>query len=65
MMSTKQPSANSVRAGTGGAELEHISAALVKGIEAQAKAVTRGLGANLVWPGLLRRLDRLDPSFWD
>jgi len=29
----------------------------------QAKQVTKALGAALVWPGLLRRLDRADPSF--
>jgi ribulose-5-phosphate 4-epimerase/fuculose-1-phosphate aldolase len=29
----------------------------------QAKQVTRGLGGALAWPGLLRRLDRLDPSY--
>jgi ribulose-5-phosphate 4-epimerase/fuculose-1-phosphate aldolase len=47
----------------GAPELIQIPAALVAGIQAQAKAVTRGLGANLVWPGLLRRLDRVDPSY--
>ena len=47
----------------GGAELVKIPAALVAGIEAQAKAVTRGLGAHLVWPSLLRKLDRIDPSY--
>ena len=52
-----------VRAGSGSTELVKIPAALVAGIEAQAKAVTRGLGANLVWPGLLRRLDRVDTTY--
>jgi ribulose-5-phosphate 4-epimerase/fuculose-1-phosphate aldolase len=54
-----------VRAGGAGVELVKIPAALVAGIQAQAKAVTRGLGANLVWPGLLRKLDRVDPSYRD
>ncbi|NQY89699.1 MAG: class II aldolase/adducin family protein [Colwellia sp.] len=31
----------------------------------QAKAVTKGLGGALAWPGLLRKLDRLDRSFRD
>ena len=31
----------------------------------QVKVVTKGLGGALAWPGLLRRLDRLDPSFRD
>ena len=29
----------------------------------QAKQVTKGLGGMIVWPGLLRRLDRIDPSY--
>jgi ribulose-5-phosphate 4-epimerase/fuculose-1-phosphate aldolase len=28
-----------------------------------AQAVTRGVGGALAWPGLLRKLDRLDPGF--
>jgi len=27
------------------------------------RQVTRGAGAELAWPGLLRKLDRLDPSY--
>ena len=33
------------------------------GIAAQAQEVTRGLGGQLAWPGLLRKLDRKDPSY--
>ena len=29
------------------------------------KLVTRNLGGGLAWPGLLRKLDRLAPSFRD
>jgi hypothetical protein len=29
----------------------------------QAAQATKGQGAQLVWPGLLRRLDRKDPSY--
>ncbi len=29
----------------------------------QGSVATRGQGGALAWPGLLRRLDRLDPSF--
>jgi hypothetical protein len=25
--------------------------------------VTKGLGADLVWPALLRKLDRVDPGY--
>jgi hypothetical protein len=27
--------------------------------------VTRGAGAALVWPALLRKMDRVDPGFRD
>jgi len=56
-------SACAIQVRAGGGELVRIPAALVAGIEAQAQAVTRGLGAHLVWPGLLRRLDRVDSSY--
>jgi len=47
----------------GGGELVEISKPILKGIEAQVKVVTKGLGADLVWPGLLRKLDKIDSSF--
>ena len=37
----------------------------VAGIQAQVDQVTKGLGGELAWPGLLRRLDRIDASFRD
>ena len=49
----------------GGAELVEIAKPILDGITAQVKVVTKGLGANLVWPGLLRKLDRTDPSYRD
>jgi ribulose-5-phosphate 4-epimerase/fuculose-1-phosphate aldolase len=49
--------------GGGGGELIPIPQALVDGIQKAAKQVTRGLGGSLAWPGLLRKLDRMDPSF--
>jgi hypothetical protein len=42
-----------------------IAATNVDGIVAQADQVTKGLGGALVWPGLLRKLDRRDASFRD
>ncbi len=54
-----------LRAQAGGGELIAIPDAILAGILAQAKAVTRGLGGALAWPGLLRRLDRRDSSFRD
>ncbi len=54
-----------LRAQAGGGELIAIPDPILAGILAQAKAVTRGLGGALAWPGLLRRLDRRDSSFRD
>jgi ribulose-5-phosphate 4-epimerase/fuculose-1-phosphate aldolase len=54
-----------ILAQSGGSELIQVSPAIVAGIQAQAEKVTRGLGGALVWPGLLRKLDRRDPSFRD
>jgi len=50
---------------SGGAELIEIAKPILKGIEAQVKVVTKGLGADLVWPGLLRKLDKSDASYRD
>jgi ribulose-5-phosphate 4-epimerase/fuculose-1-phosphate aldolase len=49
----------------GGEKLVEIATPILKSIEAQVKVVTRGLGADLVWPGLLRKLDRVDTSYRD
>ena len=54
-----------VMAQSGGGELINVAAPIVQGIEAQAEKVTRGLGGALIWPGLLRKLDRRDPSYRD
>ena len=48
---------------SGGGDLVQVPAPIVSGIQAQAEQVTRGLGGQLVWPGLLRKLDRMDPSY--
>ncbi len=53
-----------VRAQAGGGPLTPIAQPLVDGIKAQAAAVTKGLGGALAWPGLLRRLERVNPG-WD
>lgn len=52
-----------VRAQAGGNELIPIDPRIIGGAQQQAKAVTRGAGGALLWPGLLRKLDRLDPSY--
>ena len=47
----------------GGARLRHVPESIVAGIQAQEAESTDGLGGQLAWPALLRRLDRQDPSF--
>jgi len=52
-----------IRAQSGGNELIPIPAPLIAGAQQQAATVTRSLGGKLAWPALLRRLDRIDPSY--
>ena len=54
-----------VMAQSSGGELIQVPAPIVEGIQAQAEEATKGLGGALVWPGLLRKLDRRDPSYRD
>jgi ribulose-5-phosphate 4-epimerase/fuculose-1-phosphate aldolase len=54
-----------LRAQSGGKLLIPISDSILGGIRAAAAQVTRGQGSALVWPGLLRRLDRLNPGYGD
>lgn len=54
-----------VRAQAGGGELIPVHPQIVAGVQAAASAVTKGLGGQLAWPGLLRRLDRIDTSYRD
>lgn len=52
-----------VRAMAGGAELIPIDPRIIGGAQAMVRQVTNSLGGALAWPGLLRRLDRTDPSY--
>ncbi len=53
-----------VRAQAGGGELIPIQQGIIDTAMEQARVVSNNLGPHmLVWPGLLRRLDRIDPSF--
>ena len=54
-----------ILAQSGGTELVQVPEPVIAGIQAQAEQVTKGLGGSLVWPGLLRKLERRDPSFRD
>ena len=52
-----------VRAQAGGGELVHVDPAIIASARQQSAQVTRGQGASLSWPGLLRRLDRRLPGY--
>jgi ribulose-5-phosphate 4-epimerase/fuculose-1-phosphate aldolase len=46
-----------------GEDLIPIDSRIIAGAAAQSQQVTKGLGGALVWPGLLRKLDRMDNSY--
>lgn len=52
-----------IMAQSAGVELTQINERILAGIAAQQEEVTKGLGGQLVWPGLLRKLDRRDSSY--
>ena len=54
-----------IAAMAGGVELIHVNDAIVSGIQSQVDMVLKGSGADLAWPGLLRKLDRRDQSYRD
>ncbi len=53
-----------VRAQAGGAELLSIGPGILAGVREASRQVTVGQGAGaLAWPGLLRRLEKMDPGY--
>ena len=54
-----------VMAQSSGAELTQVNDAIVNGIKAQIEAVLKGMGGEIAWPALLRKLDRRDSSYRD
>src|ERR1019366_2278339 len=53
-----------VMAQAGGAELLPVDTRIVAGVKANVAAVTKGLGGGgIAWPGLLRKLARLEPRY--
>jgi ribulose-5-phosphate 4-epimerase/fuculose-1-phosphate aldolase len=52
-----------VRAQAGGGELIPIPQPIVDGIRKASKVVLRQSGGMIAWPGILRKLDRLDPGW--
>jgi ribulose-5-phosphate 4-epimerase/fuculose-1-phosphate aldolase len=52
-----------ILAQSGGGALAKIPEDIIDRVASQMSAVTVGQGAQLTWPGLLRKLDRIDPSY--
>jgi ribulose-5-phosphate 4-epimerase/fuculose-1-phosphate aldolase len=52
-----------IRAQSGGGELVPIAQPIVDGIKQAARVVLRQSGGHIAWPGVLRKLDRIDPSW--
>ena len=50
---------------SGGRELIDVDPRILTGVKDNITAVTKGLGGALVWPGLLRKLDRENPGYRD
>ena len=48
---------------SGNRPLTPIPDGIVNTIKQQASQVTKGMGGNLAWPGLLRKLDRQNPGY--
>src|SRR5882762_1619227 len=54
-----------ILAQSGGGELSMIPEPIIDRVASPLSAVTVGQGAALTWPGLLRKLDRVDSSYRD
>jgi ribulose-5-phosphate 4-epimerase/fuculose-1-phosphate aldolase len=52
-----------LRAQAGGGKLVTIDPRIIATAQQQAKAVTADAVGALAWPALLRKLDRIDPSY--
>ncbi|HZN47837.1 MAG TPA: class II aldolase/adducin family protein, partial [Ramlibacter sp.] len=47
----------------GGGELIYVNPKIMDGMAQVLKTATAGQGANIAWPALLRRLDKMDASY--
>ncbi|MFM2120913.1 MAG: hypothetical protein RL722_2381 [Pseudomonadota bacterium] len=54
-----------IDAQAGGGELVHVHPSILQGLAEVFTKVTAGMGAGIVWPAMLRKLDRIDPSYRD
>jgi len=48
-----------------GGELVYVNSKIMDGMAQVMKTVTADQGANIAWPALIRKLDRLDSSYRD
>jgi len=48
-----------------GGELISVNPQIVSGVAQAMKVQTGGLGGAFAWPALIRKLDRIDPSYQD
>jgi ribulose-5-phosphate 4-epimerase/fuculose-1-phosphate aldolase len=48
-----------------GGELIEVDPRIVSGVAEALRVQTGGLGGAFVWPALIRRLDRTDPTYKD
>lgn len=52
-----------IRAQSGGAPLVLVDPKIIAGVKANIALVMRGMGGSLAWPGLLRKLDKMNPGY--
>lgn len=48
-----------------GGELTHVHPQILQGVSEAMRVQTGGLGGSFVWPALVRKLNRIDPSYQD
>jgi ribulose-5-phosphate 4-epimerase/fuculose-1-phosphate aldolase len=51
------------QSGGGSGALLRVDERVLAGVRDAARSVTKGLGGALAWPGLLRKLDRVNPGY--
>lgn len=54
-----------IDAQAGGGELVQVNPKILTGMAQVIRSVTKGQGAGIAWPGLLRWLDRVNPGYAD
>ncbi|NBW51912.1 MAG: class II aldolase, partial [Betaproteobacteria bacterium] len=54
-----------IGAQSGGGALTHVNPQIVSGVAEAMRVQTGGMGGAFVWPALIRKLQRIDPSYQD